>query len=75
MQNLKYYCRQLKLWQISSAILTVYQVTFEHIIVHSANKASFDSLSNLRSYWNERISCQRTIIHISLWNEENVWIL
>ena len=39
---------------------------FEHTIFQGANKISYDSFSNLKGYWNERISCQRTIIHIFL---------
>ena len=52
----------------------IYWVRFEHIIVKSTNKISYDSLSNLKSYWNEWISCQRTMIHIFLQHEGNVWI-
>ena len=75
MQNLKYYCRkrtEALTDKISSVKLVVYRILFEHIIVQSANKTSYDSLSNLTSYWNEIISCQRTIIHISLRHEGNV---
>ena len=51
------------------------RVTLEHIIVQSVNKISYDSLSNWKRYWKERISYQRTIIDIFLKQEGNVWIL
>ena len=44
MQNLRYYCRQ----RIEA--LADKQVRFEDITVQGANKISYDSLSNLRSY-------------------------
>ena len=74
MQNLRYYCRQRieGLADKQCKCGCIYRVMFEQIIVQSANKISYDSLSNLKSYWNERISCQRTIIHIFLQHEENV---
>ena len=62
-------------WQIINANLAVYPVSFEHIIDQSANKIPYDSLSNLESYLNERISCERTIIYIFVQNEGNVGIL
>ena len=49
-QNLRCYCRQRiealadKLCKFGS----IYQVRFEHIIVQSANKISYDPLSNLK---------------------------
>ena len=71
--------RKLKPWQRSNANLAVYRVMFEHIIVQSKNKIPYDSLSNLKSYWNEKTSCQRTIIHmkemlksVNLWNCEGL---
>ena len=67
--------RELKPWQISNANLAIYPVTFEHIIVQSANKIPYDSLSNVKSYWNEIISRQRTITYILLQHEESVWLL
>ena len=68
-QNLRYYCRQ----RIEA--LADKQVRFEDIIVQGANKISYDSLSNLKSYWNERISYQRTNAHIFLQHEGNICIL
>ena len=44
----------------------------EDIIIQSANKTSYDSFSDLQSYLNEKISCKRTIVHISLQREGNV---
>ena len=67
--------RELKLWQINSVKLTVYRVTFEHIIVQSENKTSYYSFPKLKNYWNERISCQRTIIHVSVRHGGGVCIL
>ena len=55
--------------------MAVYPVSFEHIIDQSANKIPYDSLSNLETYLNERISCERTIIYIFVQNEGNVGIL
>ena len=73
MQNLRYYCRY------RNKVLTDKPCKFacaliKHIIVQSANKTSYNWLSNLKSYWNKRVSCQRTIIHVFLQHEENVWI-
>ena len=64
MQNLRYYCRQRiqALADKQCKFGFMYQVRFEYITVQSANKTSYDSLSNLKSYWNERMSCQRTIM-------------
>ena len=42
--------RELKPWQISNANLAIYPVGFEHLIVQSANKIPYDSLSNVKSY-------------------------
>ena len=67
--------RELKPWQISNANLAIYPVRFEHIIVQSSNKIPYDSLSNVKSYWNEIISRQRTITYILLQHEESVWVL
>ena len=51
MQNLKYFAdKELKLWQIRSVKFAVYRVTFEHIIVQSENKTSYDTCPNLTSY-------------------------
>ena len=48
MQNLIYYCRQgVNALAVSNANLVVYPVRFENIIVPSANKIPYDSLSNL----------------------------
>ena len=45
MQNLIYYCRQrIEALTICNANLAVYRVRFEHAIVQSANKISYDSL-------------------------------
>ena len=77
MQNLRYYSR-LRIEALADKQCKfgcIYRVRFEHIIVHSANKISYDSLSNLKSYWNEIILCQRTIIHIFSQHKGNVWIL
>ena len=77
MQNLRYYCKQRieTLADKQCKFGCIYRVRFEHIIVQGANKISYDSLSNLKSYWNERILYQRTIMHIFLQHERNVWIL
>ena len=77
MQNLTYHCRQRTeaLAENQCKFGCIYQVRFEHVIVQGANKISYDSLSNLKSYWNERILYQRTIMHIFLQHERNVWIL
>ena len=77
MQNLTYHCRQRieALADNQCKFGCIYQVRFEHVIVQGANKISYDSLSNLKSYWNERISYQKTTIHIFLQHEGNVWIL
>ena len=64
--------RELEPWQINNANLTVYRVMFEHISVQNTNKISYDSLSNLTSYWNERIACQRNIHSVNLWNCEGL---
>ena len=71
--------KKLKPWQRSNANLAVYPVMFEHIIVQSKNEIPYDSLSNLKSYWNEKVSCQGTIIHmkemlksVNLWNWEGL---
>ena len=74
-QNVRY-CRQRieALGDKQCKFGCLYQIRFEDIIVQSANKISYDSLSNLKSYWNERISCQRNI-NIFLQHEANVWIL
>ena len=50
MQNVRSYCRQ---WIEALALKQckfgcIYQVSFEHIIVQSENKISYDSLSNLK---------------------------
>ena len=73
MQNLRYYCRQRieALADKCNANLA----RFEHIIVQGANKISHDSLSYLKSYSNEKILYQRTVIHIFLQHEGNAWIL
>ena len=75
-QNLRYHCRQRieALADKQCKFGCIYWVRFEHIIVQGANKISYDSLSNLKSYWNERILYQRNI-HIFLQHEGNVWIL
>ena len=74
MQNLRYYCKErieaLADKQCKFGCIYIYQVRFEHI-VQSANKISYNSLTNLESYWN----LQGTIIHIFLLHEGNVWIL
>ena len=50
-QNLKYYCRQIiEALGDKQCHIAVYPVRFEHIIVQSANKISYNSLSNLKSY-------------------------
>ena len=74
--NLRYYCRQRieALAHRQCKFDCMYWVRFEHI-VQSVNKISYDSVSNLKSYWNERISCQRTSIHIFLQHEGTVWIM
>ena len=74
MQNLRYYCKQ-KIEALGGKQCNfgcIYQVRFENIIVQGANKISYDSLSNLKSYKNERILCQRTMIHIFLQHEGDV---
>ena len=76
-QSLRYYWRQRikALADNQCKCDCIYRVRFEHVIVQSENKISYDSLSDLKSYWNERISCQKTIIHIFLQYEGNVWML
>ena len=77
MQNLRYYCRQRieALAYKQYKFGCIYQVRFEKIIVQGANKISYDLLSNFKRCWNEIILYQRTIIHISLQHEGNVWIM
>ena len=74
MQNLTYHCRQRieALADNQCKFGCIYQVRFEHVIVQGANKISYDSLSNLKSYWNERISYQRTVTLIFLQHEGNI---
>ena len=74
MQNLRYYCKQKieALGDKQCNFGCIYQVRFENIIVQGANKISYDSLSNLKSYWNERISYQRTVTLIFLQHEGNI---
>ena len=52
MQNPRHYCgkRIEALADKQCKFDCIYRVKFEHIIVQSANKTSYDSLSNLRSY-------------------------
>ena len=73
MQNLRYYCGQRieALVDKQSKFGCIHRVRFEHIIVQGANKILYDSLSNYKSYWNERPLCQRNI-HIFLQHEGNV---
>ena len=61
MQNQRYCCRQRieVLADKQCKFGYIYRVRFEHIIVQGANKISY-SLSNLKSYWNEKILSQRT---------------
>ena len=49
-QNLRSCRQKIETWQIINANVTVYPVSFEHIIDQSANKIPYDSLSNLKSY-------------------------
>ena len=51
MQNLRYYQRQKieTLADKQGKFGCIYRVRFEHIIVQSANKISFDSLPNLKN--------------------------
>ena len=51
MQNLRY-CRQIMeaLADKQCNFGCIYRIRFEHDIVQSANKISYDSLSNLKSY-------------------------
>ena len=79
MQNLRYYLKYY--WQRIQVLADkqwkfgcIYWVSFEDI-VQCANKISYDSLPDLKSCWNERMSYQRTIIHIFLQHEGDVWIL
>ena len=77
MQNLRYYCRQRieVLADKQCKFGCIYRVRFEHIIVQGANKISYDSISKLKRYWNERISYQRTIIHIFLQHQGMFWLM
>ena len=77
MQNLRYYCRQRieALTDKQCKFGSIFQVRFEHIIVQREKKISYDSFSNLKSYWNERVSYQRTVIHTFLQHEGNIWTL
>ena len=70
MQNLIYQCRQgVKALADKQCKFGCIPVRSEYIIVQSANKILYDSLSDLKSYWNKRISCQRTIIHMKEMSE------
>ena len=55
MQNRRYYCKErieaLADKQCKFGCIYIYQVRFEHI-VQSANKISYNSHTNLESYWN-----------------------
>ena len=74
MQSLRYYCRQRieALADKQCKFSCMYWVRFEHVVVQGPNKISYDSLSNLKSYWNERISYQRTVTLIFLQHEGNI---
>ena len=76
MQNLRYYCRwELKPWQTSNEKLAVNTELGLNILLFKVQIKPHDSLSNLKTYWNERVSYQRTIIHIFPQYEGNVWVL
>ena len=59
MQNIRCYCRQRieALAEKQCKFGCMYRVRFEHIIVHGANKISYDRLSNLKKLlkWNNFI--------------------
>ena len=65
MQNLMYYCRQrIEAFADKQCKCgCLYRVRFEHI--QSASKVPYESLSNLKNNWNERISCQKTYTYFS----------
>ena len=56
-QNLRYYWRQriVALVDKQCKFSCIDWVRFEHAVVPSANKISYDSLLNLKKYWDERI--------------------
>ena len=73
MQNLRHYWQRIEgLADKQSQFGCIYRVRFEDIMVQGGNKISYNLLPNLKSYWNERISYQRTIKHIFLQHEGDV---
>ena len=56
MQNLRYYCRErIEAFADKQCKFgCIYRVKFEHFIVHFANKASDDSLSNLKVFTSKK---------------------
>ena len=70
--------RESNLWQRSNINLPVYRgasYRFEHIVqsANNTSQVSYNSLSNLKSYWNERSSCQRSIFSTFLYNMKEMF--
>ena len=74
MQNLRYYCRQRieALADKQCKFGCIYQVRFEHIIVQSGNKISYDSLSNLKITEMKEFHVKEPLCIIFLQHEGNV---